>query len=178
MDKIEICRMRSGGMPAPRSGVAITVQGKTFVVPAPCTVHVVLQHDDYPLVTDQDVRDFRAFCRGQDRPVVSARQAFPHPYRLLTLDGQGAVGYLMDVPTTVRNNRHLYPAVFNIVPALVFLPAGWEASALSEPCRCRLYEMPAEKLLDRTHEADAMLLDYILHDTGPGVAGLASGGRP
>jgi hypothetical protein len=136
----------------------ITVYSKQFSY-KPSEMGRVMVHGDYPMITAEDIRTFARFCMNRTKPVVSGCPAEIHPYRLIVETEEGFIRPYYDVPQSVRGNRHLYPVVFQVLPALLYVPPGTGPEMLLKGCAPYIYAMEKRKLLDRTLFPDVLFLE-------------------
>jgi hypothetical protein len=135
----------------------VFILGKDFSIAPSSEKFRVIMHHHYPMVDENDLRDFISYSLGRNTIVISGSQAKVHPYRLMFIEEEGLDAHLFDVPQSVRGNRHAYPQVYQFVPALIALPPHVPASHLQHLDKADLYVMPQEKLLD-----ESILLDRLL----------------
>lgn len=118
----------------------------------------IIVHEDFPMITDDDIDAFIYHCRGRKKIVVSGRIVEPHPYRLLFIDPEGFFKPVVKIPQSIRGNRHFYPDVYQVVPALLFLPEGITIKDLIEMVMPEIYILEKDKLLDKTCFPDSLFL--------------------
>lgn len=144
--------------------------GKSFDIEPVSARLRVLRHRHYPLVGPDEIAAFAAFASQAGVCVITGAPATVHPYRLLTCD-EGMCGrFALQVSPQVRGNRHLYPCVYSFVPALVAVPAGVDAAALSRPGEALLYPLPRDVLLDGSDVLDALRLAALEQERAGGPA--------
>jgi hypothetical protein len=67
--------------------------------------------------------------------------------------------FLLEVPQEIRGNRHLYPHVFEIVPALIAIPPAFDVHRINTSDEVAMFEMVEEKLFDKTKPVDRLLIN-------------------
>ena len=118
----------------------------------------IIVHEDFPMITEDDIDAFIHHCRGSEKIVVSGRNVEPHPYRLLFIDQEGFFKPVVKIPQSIRGNRHFYPDVYQVVPALLFLPEGTTIKDLIEMSMPDIFLLEKDKLLDKTCFPDSLFL--------------------
>ncbi len=135
---------------------------KTWPVLPVSNVFRVIVNRDYPMIGLDDVDSFSRFAVQHAAVVSTACPSVIHPYRILTVDDDGNEAYLFDIPKDIRGNRHCYPAIYNIRPALVGIPPGCILDETIDRDAMILYRMPKEKLLDKTILLESLMVNGIL----------------
>lgn len=152
-----VCVMRHPRVEKPAECGWVRLFAKWFPVQATQTATVRV-HEDYPNITEDDIREFIRFCEGKTSPVVSGCRAEIHPYRLLYVTPEGFFKPYAVVPKDIRGNRHLYPEVYRAVPALIYFPPGMSPEIFDSGVLPHIYAMEKEKLLDKTRFPDRLFL--------------------
>lgn len=133
--------------------------GKRFRLAAVLAMGRVVIHDDYPFISQSDVRDFVAFATKRQRLIVSGCIAFVHPYRLMYTNHQGFDSFVVDVPQEIRGDRHRYPPVYQSIPALLFVPPNVCLQDVEKnQLPVEIYALPKHKLLDRTIVLESLMI--------------------
>ena len=152
---IRILRQNADGLPL--SDNCITLFSKAFSINDTACQTIVV-HEDFPQITGDDIDAFGSFCDGSKKVVVSGCKAVLHPYRLIYANDDGFCRPLVNIPQSIRGNRHLYPDVLQIIPALLFIPQGIRPDDLTYDFSPGIYIMDEKKLLDKTRFPDSLYL--------------------
>lgn len=134
------------------------VFGKFFTLPAISNLQRIVVHLDFPLIAETDIDDFVSKSTQSTKPTISCRRVRTHPYRAMVIGEDGYDNFLAEIPQSIRGNRHLYPEVFELVPALMAIPPGFDMNLLPLSDEIGMYEMDERKLLDKTKQIDRLLL--------------------
>lgn len=132
--------------------------GKAFLLERTSNHERLIWHEDFPMIHPEDMEAFVDFASARKKSCISGCKAPVHPYRLMSIDENGYDQFLADIPQRLRGNRHCYPDVYQIVPALIFIPQRKDISSLKNPREILLYPMPREKLLDLASPMDNLLI--------------------
>jgi len=119
----------------------------------------VIVHEAFPQIDEDDICDFLNYTAEKDHIIVSGCIADVHPYRLMYIDEQGFAEPYADIPQKIRGNRHLYPEVYQHIPALVYVPAGITFGPQSINNNMDIYVMNRETLYDITVFPDFLYLN-------------------
>lgn len=132
--------------------------GKEFAL-APVSDNVrIVVHEDFLMITEQDISDFIAYSEKKNTIVISGCKAKVHPYRLMYIDEEGYDSHLADIPQSIRGNRQCYPEVYQFIPALISIPPKTPIRTLDPPEDINMYVMLAKKLLDKSSLIDKLLI--------------------
>lgn len=131
--------------------------GKYFTEMGVRNTEQYVKHPDFPLVSESDFAQFKEYCHGKTKMVVSGAKSSVHPYRLRFIDSGGYSRFLYDVEMSIRGYRQSYPEVFSFVPAMVFIPAGIDCS-LIDVNDVEMYEVETFKTLDSTLFPDGAVI--------------------
>jgi hypothetical protein len=154
---IDIIRQGSDD-PVDPGGERIDIIGKVFSIAPVSDFHRIVVHSDFPLISEKDIEYFTAVSIRNSIPTMSCQRAKVHPYRVMVIGDDGYDGFLADIPQSIRGNRHLYPEVFELVPALIAIPPGVNAHDLNLCDAMGMYEMEEGKLLDKSKQIGRLLL--------------------
>jgi hypothetical protein len=150
--------LRQPGLPAQADGGRLDLFGKRFGLRPVEDAWRIVVHEDYPLIGADDAEAFARFALDRGCLSFSARlvPVQAHPYRLLRQDPDGRERHVHAAPPDVRGDRHRYPEVWEIVPALVAIPPGRSVLRDLDLGLVALCGLFGPRLLDRT-----LLLDRI-----------------
>ena len=141
----------------------LQICGKAFDIAPHADTFRFVRHEDYPLINDLDVAAFISYATKRKALVISGCKARIHPYRIMYIDEAGYGENLVDIPQSIRGNRHLYPEIYEFVPALIGLPPRQTVDRLlKDGAGCEIYLMPEEKLLDCSNSLERLLIQSIL----------------
>jgi hypothetical protein len=160
--RVEVIRQTS--LETVRDSSAVTILGKAFRIADTSPRFRVIVHDDFPMITEDDVRGFISDSMGKRKIVVSGCPCDVHPYRLMVIDSEGHDGHFVDIPQTVRGNRQSYPEVYSLVPALMGIPPRVSVKYVGDPRKMDIYPMPRSKLLDRSSRMDGLMIRSLSRD--------------
>ncbi len=118
----------------------------------------VIVHESFPEIDDADICDFLNYTAEKNHIIVSGCIADVHPYRLMYIDENGFAEPYADIPQKIRGNRHRYPEVYQLIPALVYVPAGIRFGPESINNNMDIYVMNREKLYDKMAFPDFLYL--------------------
>jgi hypothetical protein len=135
--------------------------GKEFELPAVSNEYRIILHDDYPLIGKQDVDDFLVYSKKKKSLVISGCEARIHPFRLMYITENGYDRFVIDVPQKIRGNRHLYPEIYQFVPALIAIPPKLNLNSALEFKNLDMFVMCEEKLLDKTILTERLLISAL-----------------
>jgi hypothetical protein len=144
-----------------QEGELVEIFGKFYGIPAVSNAFRIIVHPDFPMVTQEDIENFISASTRSEHPTVSCRKVRVHPYRLMVIGDNGYDDFFIDIPKSIRGNRHLYPDVFECMPALVSIPPNFHAQSLQLSDRLGMYEMDEKKLLDKSKPLDRLLLNSL-----------------
>lgn len=138
----------------PKSGSVKEIFGKVVLFKR----NAVIVNPDYPMIDNDDIRNFVQFVEGKKTAVVTGCKVDDdvHPYRLVSKDMDGFVQFTVDISEKVRGARQRYPDVFRFVPALIYIPPVCSKSVLDNTEALELFELDAIKLLDASHELESL----------------------
>jgi hypothetical protein len=159
MNRVEI--LRQSPLEKKKDGNTFEIFGKEFVLDRLCENHRIIIHEDFPLINENDINDFVSYSLKKGAIVISGGKAKVHPYRLMVIDEAGYDGHLFDVPREIRGNRHLYPEVFQFVPALISIPPNTSINGFRSPKYIDMYIMAPEKLLNKSCLLDRLWINSI-----------------
>ena len=141
----------------------LNIFGKAFDIAVSSDTFRIIVHEDYRLISDREVAAFIAYAQKKEALVISGCKARVHPYRIMFIDSAGYGENLIDIPQSVRGNRHRYPEVYEIIPALVGVPPHQTVDRqLKDGTGFEIYVMPEEKLLDCSKLLEGLLIQSIL----------------
>lgn len=126
---------------------SFSIFGKIFDSPPVSDDFRIIRHDDFPLISEQELQTFADYARKQKKVVITGCPARVHPYRLKYVDQQGFSNFFYEVDQAVRGNRHYYPEVFSFVPAIVAIPAGVDIHEIPAATMV-MYQLHSDKLLN------------------------------
>jgi len=135
-----------------------SIFGKIFRLEPRSSVHRIILHEDYPLLTGSDVDEFIRYASSREKIVISGCTSRVHPYRLMQIAPDGYERYCMDIPQSIRGNRHRYPNVYSFVPALISIPPERTFPGTRRAEDLELYIVPPEKLLDSRRMLDRLMI--------------------
>ncbi len=118
----------------------------------------VIVHESFPEIDENNICDFLNYTSEKEHIVVSGCIADVHPYRLMYIDENGFAEPYADIPQKIRGNRHLYPEVYQFIPAFVYVPCGVIFGSESMNDNMDIYVMNREKLYDKTVFPDYLYL--------------------
>lgn len=137
------------------------IYGKEFDLPPVSKKFQVVLHEDYPLIEKQDIDKFLNYANGRGTFVISGCKARVHPYRLMYIEETGFDNFVVDIPQSVRGNRHYYPKIYQIIPALIAIPPNTRINSIYHEENIDLFVMPEDKLLDKYILNDDLLIKAI-----------------
>ncbi len=137
---------------------SIHIFGKEFNLAATSDSFRVILHEDYPIISEKDMKAFITYSVKRKAVVISGCEAKVHAYRLMYIDEEGYDRHLADILQTIRGNRHVYPELFQFVPALVSIPPNMAITALDHGLDLDMYTMPVRKLLDKSSLTEKLLI--------------------
>ncbi len=135
--------------------------GKQFNLDAVSEEFRIVLHADFPLIREKDLEDFILYSLKIKKVVISGCKVKVHPYRLIYIDEKGYGNHLVDIPQSIRGNRHLYPEIYQFVPAIISIPPSLPIDNFNEKSDLDIYIMPTSKLLDRSLLVEKMLIASI-----------------
>jgi len=144
-----------------QQGDQIDIFGKCYRLPAVSNMFRIIIHLDFPMVTEKDIEDFTCISTRSTHPTVSCRRVRVHPYRLMIVGDDGYDDFFIDVPQSIRGNRHLYPDVFECVPALIAIPQNYNALSLQTSNELGMFKMVEKKLLDKSNPIERLKLNFL-----------------
>jgi hypothetical protein len=139
----------------------IRIFGKEFDQVAISDSIRIIVHEDFPMLDERDLAEFTSYSETKESFVISGRRANIHPYRLMYIDDIGYDAYYVDIPQSIRGNRHLYPEIYQFVPALISIPPKMRFDLLSCHENLDMFVMPEEKLLDKTILNERLLISAL-----------------
>jgi CMP-N-acetylneuraminic acid synthetase len=159
MNGSEVIQQKSLSLSAESS--TISVFGKEFD-PVPETKNTcIIVHEDFPMLNENDLEEFISYSEKYKKIVISGCRANIHPYRLMYIDDEGYDAFCVDIPQAIRGNRHLYPEIYQFVPALISIPPKMSLYPLSCHENLDMFVMPEEKLLDKTILTERLLISAL-----------------
>jgi len=149
MNRIELLHQKAA--PPEAEAKTINLFGKMFTSLCDSKNTRIILHADFPLLNDHDLTEFIAYAKTNKKVVISGRRARIHPYRLMYIDEEGYDAFCIDVPQEIRGNRHLYPKIYQFVPALVSIPPHLNLESALDSKNLDMYLFPEDKLLDQSN---------------------------
>jgi hypothetical protein len=159
MNRIELIQQK--GISPEAGETSISLFGKGFSPVSDSKNNRIILHADFPLLNDDDLTEFIAYAKTIEKVVVSGRRANIHPYRLMYIDEKGFDAFCVDISQKIRGNRHLYPEVYQFVPALVSIPPSMNMESALDSKNLDMYILPEEKLLDQSILIENLLIKAI-----------------
>lgn len=145
---------------------SVEIFGRSFHLPPISHRLRLVWHEDFPLIEEKDIIDFASYASNKSCPVITGCKARIHPYRLMYVDQDGFDAHLVDIPASIRGDRHRYPDVFSFVPALISIPPGIAAADLgNNPAAVDMYVIPSDKLLDNASLIDNLMIKTLRKQT-------------
>jgi hypothetical protein len=157
--KIEIRKQTA--IEAEKYSDALPIFGKYFRLEKLFGQHCIIIHEDYPLINENDIEQFVAYAIEKTVCVISGCRANIHPYRLMYIDDTGHDAFCVNVPQSIRGNRHLYPEIYQFVPALISIPPKMRLNSLSCYQNFDMFVMPGKKFLDQSLLTERLLIKVL-----------------
>lgn len=137
----------------------VHIFGKPFRLSSVSEQFRIVSHGDFPLIGEEALTDFISYSLKKGIAVISGCRARVHPYRLMVIGEDGYDTHLLDIPGPIRGDRHLYPEVFQFVPALISIPPQiWIDDIVNGRQAVDMYIMPEDKLLDKSVVTENLLI--------------------
>lgn len=115
------------------------------------------KHKDFCIVSEAEFSQFKDYCKRGKKPIITGSKSIVHPYRLRFIDNRGYSRFLYDVEMEVRGNRQSYPDVFSFVPAMVYIPGGFDPRSVNLQ-HVEMFEMDSSKLIDSSVFPDGVVI--------------------
>ena len=141
--------------------LTISIFGKEFDPVLKAKSACIIVHEDFPMLDENDLDEFIAYSEKKKKIVISGRRAIIHPYRLMYIDDEGYDAFYLDIPQAIRGDRHLYPEIYEFVPALISIPIQMCINPLPSHENLEMFVMPEEKLLDITILTERLLISAL-----------------